>query len=70
MKVGEILEIQLLNNANLSNETFTNAKRQLIQLAQAREEQRKEISPTPSLPAVDGKLLSKANYDKLEQFAD
>ena len=35
-QVGEVLAITLLNNASLSDETLTNAKLQLISLAQAR----------------------------------
>ena len=38
-QVGQVLAITLLNNASLSEETLTNAKLQLISLAQARESQ-------------------------------
>ena len=37
-QVGEVLAITLLNNANLSEETLTNAKLQLIALAKERED--------------------------------
>ena len=35
-QIGEVLEITLLNNANLEEGTLTNAKLQLISLAEAR----------------------------------
>ena len=46
-QVGEVLAITLLNNANLSEETLTSAKLQLIALAKERE----EVRDTESLPS-------------------
>ena len=40
-QVGEVLAIKLLNNANLREETLTNAKLQLIALAKERDEAQK-----------------------------
>lgn len=64
-QVSKILAIKLLNNANLSDETLTNAKLQLIALAQSREEE------TPrSATTINEETLKKLEdvRSKLQQF--
>ena len=65
-QVGEVLAITLLNNANLSEETLTSAKLQLISLAQARETKAKETPP----PTEDATRLSEKTFKKMTDFAD
>ena len=65
-QVGEVLAITLLNNANLSEETLTSAKLQLISLAQARETKAKDTPP----PTEDATRLSDKTFRKITDFAD
>ena len=65
-QVGEVLAITLLNNANLSEETLTSAKLQLISLAQARESQQK-ITPAPTDDSV---RITKETFGMIKHFSE
>jgi len=66
-QVGEVLAITLLNNANLSEETLTNAKLQLIALAQARDDH--ALAPTvPVAPETISSL--RAFSEKLSKLSE